>query len=520
MASRPDKIGAVTAGGIAVAGCLLLICLGTLAAVFWRASGSGLAASDYGIVRFTVVQAAVSALLSVMLAVPLARALARRRFWGRGLVITLLGAPFLVPVIVAVLGLQAVFGRSGLLNSGLVSLGQDPVSIYGFHGVVLAHVFFNLPLAVRMLLQGWQAIPAERFRVAAALGFAPANILRHLERPMLRAVLPGAAMVIFTLCLSSFTVALVLGGGPRATTVELAIYQALRFEFDLGRASLLSGIQFGLCAVAALLSLRVAQPLGFGAGLDREVMPWWGLGRGSLVQDTVVVAGAVAFLVAPLAMVVLRGVPGLSDLPASLWPALAGSLGVAAVSTVLTLLAALLLASAIVKGRFAIFLETAALLPLAASGLVLGTGLFLIVHPFATPDRLSLPVTALVNATLALPFALRVVLPALRDVDKSYGRLAQSLSLGGLNHWRWVVLPRIRAPLGFAAGLVAALSIGDLGAVALFAGERGVTLPLLVQRLTGSYQNEAAAGAALVLLAVSFTVFLLLDWIGRRHADL
>ena len=125
-------------------------------------------------------------------------------------------------MVVAVLGLLAVFGRQGMLNSGLVAVGLPRLSIYGFHGVVLAHVFFNLPLAVRMILQGWQAIPAERFRLASALGFAPSDILRHLEHPMLREVLPGAALVIFTLCLSSFAVALTLGGGPRATTVELA----------------------------------------------------------------------------------------------------------------------------------------------------------------------------------------------------------------------------------------------------------------------------------------------------------
>ena len=81
------------------------------------------------------------------------------------------------------------------------------------------------------------------------------------------------------------------------------------------------------------------------------------------------------------------------------------------------------------------------------------------------------------------------------------------------------MLPRLRAPLGFAAGLVAALSIGDLGVVALFAGSQGVTLPLLVQRLMGAYQTDAAAAAALLLVSVSFAAFWLLDREGRRHAD-
>ncbi len=53
----------------------------------------------------------------------MARALARRRFPGRGALIALMGAPFLLPVIVAVLGLLAVFGRSGWVNGALSALG-------------------------------------------------------------------------------------------------------------------------------------------------------------------------------------------------------------------------------------------------------------------------------------------------------------------------------------------------------------------------------------------------------------
>ncbi len=105
---------------------------------------------------------------------PLARALARRAFPGRGFALTLMGAPFLLPVIVAVLGLLSVFGRAGWLNAALAAVGLPTFTIYGLQGVVLAHVFLNLPLAVRMLLTGWQAIPAERFRLAETLGLPPA----------------------------------------------------------------------------------------------------------------------------------------------------------------------------------------------------------------------------------------------------------------------------------------------------------------------------------------------------------
>ena len=513
MASR---IGALIPA--LLAGALALFVLAPVLAVAARATGFALGPADWAAVRFTAAQAFVSALVSVTLAVPVARALARRSFAGRGALITLMGAPFLLPTIVAVLALVAVFGRAGVVNQGLGLFGMGPISVYGAHGVVLAHVFLNLPLAVRMLLQGWQAIPSERFRLAESLGFGPAQMARHLEWPMLRSVAPGAFLVIFVICLTSFAVALTLGGGPGATTVELAIFQAVRFEFNLGRAALLAAVQFALCAVVAVLGWLLVTPAAFGAGLGRPALlrPPAGWRRGG---DALAIGLAAAFLLLPLGAVVLRGLPGLGELTSTVWAAAGRSVLVALTSTAVTVVAALVLALAVARGgRGAGAMDAAAALPLATSGLVLGVGLFLMVQPFVSPARLALPVTVAVNAALTLPFVYRLLLPEARVLLSDYGRLADSLGLRGWARLRWLVLPRLARPLGFGAGLAAALSMGDLGVIALFATEQSATLPLVVQRLMGAYRLEAAAGAALLLVGVSFALFWVFDYGGRRYA--
>ncbi|MFD1913200.1 thiamine/thiamine pyrophosphate ABC transporter permease ThiP [Halodurantibacterium flavum] len=518
MALGAQPLGRAGWGGVAVAALLLLLTLGALGAVFWRAGGtSGLGPADWAAIRFTVWQAALSAGLSVALAIPVARALARRSFRGRQIIVTLLGAPFLLPTLVAVLGLLAVFGRNGIFNDWLMALGLPPLRIYGPQGVILAHVFFNMPLATRLILQGWQSIPAERFRVAASLGFRPYDILRRIEVPMLRTVLPGALLAIFLICLTSFAVALTLGGGPRATTVELAIYQAFRYDFDLGRAAMLAGVQFALCAAATLIALRVPLTDSL-AGLGRPVQRWDK--RGRLTVDLIAVALAMVFLLLPLGMVVAAGLPRIPHLPAAVWSAAGRSVVVALGSACLTLVFALFLGIAILRARRSLSggLELAGMLSLAASPLVMGTGLFLIVFPLVDPARLALAVTALVNATMALPFALRAILPALRQADRDLRRLADSLNIRGLARLRFVILPPLRAPLGFAGGLAAALSMGDLGVIVLFAEAGNATLPMQLQRLMGAYRMADASGAAVLLLGLSLAAFWIFDRGGRLGA--
>jgi thiamine transport system permease protein len=505
-------------GGITAA-LVLTLMLGTLGLVLAQSGAANLGSAEWAAIRFTLMQAVLSALISVALAVPLARALARRRFFGRGVLITALGAPFLLPSIVAVLGLLAIFGRNGTLNDGLRSLGLPEISVYGLHGVVLAHVFFNLPLATRMVLQGWQAIPSERLRLAATLGFSPADLARHVERPMLASVLPGAILAVFLICLTSFAVALILGGGPRATTVELAIYQAIRFDFDLPRAALLALVQMALCVAAVILAARFTAPSALGGGLGRSlaILGPRGWRRGA---DGALIGAAALFLLSPMAAVLLRGAPELTTLPGQVWAAALRSIIVALSAMVLTLGAALALAHlALVQGAVGRMAEGVSMLPLAASGLVLGTGLFLAIFPFASPAAVSLPVLVLVNAALALPFAFRLIVPHLREVMATQGRLAMSLGLTPSQRLRLVTLPRLRRPLGFAAGLAAALSMGDLGAITLFAGPGSETLPLQVWRLMGSYRTAQAEGAALLLVTLSFAVFAIFDVWGRRHAD-
>ncbi|NAQ02609.1 thiamine/thiamine pyrophosphate ABC transporter permease ThiP, partial [Escherichia coli] len=123
------------------------------------------------VVRFSFWQAFLSALLSVVPAIFLARALYRRRFPGRLALLRLCAMTLILPVLVAVFGILSVYGRQGWLASLCQSLGLEwTFSPYGLQGILLAHVFFNLPMASRLLLQALENIPGEQRQLAAQLG--------------------------------------------------------------------------------------------------------------------------------------------------------------------------------------------------------------------------------------------------------------------------------------------------------------------------------------------------------------
>lgn len=479
------------------------------------------------VVLFTFWQAFLSTLLSVGFALPVARALARRRFIGHAWLIKLFGLPLVIPTIVAIFGIVAVYGQAGLINR-LAAAFDLPAGqyLYGLPGILIAHVFFNLPLAVRLLLPLWDAIPGESWRLASQLNMRSGAIFRLIEWPLLRQTLPGVAGLVFMLCFTSFAVVLTLGGGPSATTIEVAIYQALRFDFDLSRAVLLALLQLSVCAVLLGLLQQFARPMAHEASPGRYQLRPDLANRVGLYGDILVILAALLSVLLPLLAVLHAGLSGplwqvLGD--ARLWDCALRSLMIALCASTLALLTgwALLLSSRALRLRHARkragFVELCGSLVLVIPPFVLGTGFFILLTPLTDVFALALGLVIIVNALLALPYVIRILGPPMLRIAEQHERLCAGLGIRGWHRLRWVEWPLLRRPLGLAAALSAALSTGDLGVIALFGTQDTATLPLLLYQRLASYQMEQAAVTALVLIILCLGLFAVLErCIGGR----
>jgi thiamine transport system permease protein len=468
------------------------------------------------VVFFSLWQALLSTLLSVLPAILVARAFAMQAELPlRRFLLGLFALPLVVPAVVVVMAVVSVYGSDGWLPLGR--------SLYGINGILLAHVFFNLPLAVRLLLPQWQAIPQHHWQLGEQLGMNAWQRFRFIEWPLLRESLPGVSLLIFMLCLTSFAVVLTLGGGPRSTTVEVAIYQSLRFDFDPAQAVVLALLQLGLCMLVALLTLKLQRMPAVEIALSTDYrhraprLRWFDLG---------IILLATLYVGMPLASLLIDALcgplgPTLGDL--RLWQALANTLFIGLSAALLSVTAGWFLlqysSSLADEGhaRGARLVDLAGSIVYVVPPLVIGTGMFVLLSPHVDVFDWVYPIVIAINALMGLPFVIRCLGPAMRQNHARYHRLCQALALRGWHRFRHLEWPLLRRPLGLAIALVAVLAMGDLGVIALFGSTQSATLALLIYQQLGAYLVGQATVTAVLLLLLCLGVFALLErCIGGR----
>jgi thiamine transport system permease protein len=491
-----------------------------------------------GVTLFTLKQAALSTVLSALLGLAAARAVHRRTGPRGAKALHMLASLALVmPTTVAAIGIVSVWGRAGWVADVATTLGlpEPGGALYGLPGVLLAHVFFNAPLMARIFHAALAGIPDGRWRLAAQLGMGGHEVWRFVEWPAIRRVAPAACGLVFLLCFTSFALVLMLGGGPKASTLEVAIYEAARLDFDLGKAAALSLLQLSLCALVLLALARVSTewPAGPGiAGMGGRIRPDR-FERRALLADGVTALIVVGIVAAPLAAIVLGGIRSeIIGLPAdpAFRAALMASISIALISASITCA----LAWAICEARrtfvlptrlarhtwLAGLLDLASTIYLAVPAIVFGLGAFLLLRHQADTFALAPLLVLAANVLLSLPFAVRALQGRLTESGARHDRLCTSLGITGLARLRLVEFPVARRELGFAAALSAALSVGDLGVIALFGSDSFRTLPWLLYQRSGRYQSDEAAAIALVLLVLSLACFAGIERIvGGRHAQ-
>lgn len=469
----------------------------------------------------TAVLAAAGTAGSLALGLPVAWAVSRFSWRGSRTVRALVTVPFVLPTIVVAAAFSALFASSGLL--GGLGLDQSPLAI------VLALVFFNVSVVVRIVGGAWEALPPGRALAARTLGASRWRAFARVTLPALRPAIASSAAVVFLFCSTSFALVLTLGG-TRVRTIETEIWIQVNQFLDLRAAAVLALVQVAFVGLALWISARASHARA-AAGLTaaRRRGPRGGERWGAALA----LAPALTLLALPVAALVERSLrvaggygldhyaalmvpPARTALPVSVAEAamnsLASALVASAIATVVGLITAQLLAG---RSRRAGMLEALVMLPLGVSAVVVGLGLLLTLNRavFGVDLRGSWWLVPIAQAVVALPLMVRALLPAARAIDPRLRAAAATLGASPWRTWWHVEARLLRGPAGASIAFAFAISMGEFGATVFVARPDRPTLTTAIGRLLGrpGLENAGMAFAAAVLLAALTASVMLLS---------
>jgi thiamine transport system permease protein len=498
------------------------------------------------VIGFTVQQATLSTLASILLGLPGAYILARFDFRGKSLIKALTTVPFVLPSIIVVLGFVIFFGNNGFLNRAIMAvtkIDDPPLKIlYSMRAIILAHTFYNFPICIRLVSSIWSRINPNLERAAQSLGARGFRLFTRITLPQLFPGILAAAALIFIFCFTSFAIILVLGGGPKYTTIEVAIYQLAKVNLDLKAGCAFAVIESILSIGFMWGYIKLQQRVSFAEGLGREQekTPFFSLIKGPWgILAVLYLIVTFLIIVAPMLAAVgnsfLRrwGWAGNTSLSLSWYKklffetetsaftvsyltAIKNSLFFGLMTVLFSLPLGTLIAYVTTRRRFigqGLF-EAVTMLPLGISAIILGLGYIKAYQYLPWDITGKWYAIAFAHTIIAYPFVIRSTGAVFRKIDPSFVRAAMSL---GANRWKAflrVELPLIKSGLIAGATFAFAISIGEINATLMLYNPKLITIPIAIYRLIGSYNYFAACALGTILMLICFLVFLLIDKLG------
>jgi thiamine transport system permease protein len=500
------------------------------------------------ILGFTFGQAALSTLLTLAVGLPGAYILARYQFRGKSLLQALMGIPFVMPTLVVGAAFTALLGSHGLINLGLMklfSLADPPIQFTNtFGAILLAHVFYNTTIVLRMVGDFWSHLDPRLEQAARMLGANRWQALREITLPLLFPAIVAATLLVFIFDFTSFGVILVLGG-PHYATLEVEIYYQTISLFNLPLAAILALLQLactlGMTVLYTHLANRLTLPLTLRPQrfTQRKLLSWR-----SRIFAGVMIGTLVTLLTIPLAALALRSVARLepdrgqrsaeigftldfyreltinrrqSIFFAPPATAIGISLGYAGVTAGLSLLLGIPSAAALARGSnrgINRLLDPLLMLPLGTSAVTLGLGFIVALDQPPLDLRASWLLIPLAHTLVAYPFVVRSLTPTLRSIRPRLRQAGAVLGASPLQVFIRIDLPLISRAAIVAATFAFTISLGEFGATALIARPEYPTLPVAIYRLI-SQPGAMNYGQALALS----TLLMLITAVGMLSIE-
>ena len=173
--------------------------------------------------------AVVSTLIVLPLAFIYAYALQRSCMRWKGLFQALALIPILAPSLLPAISLIYLFGNQGVLKAVLFG-----GSIYGAGGIIVAQVFYCFPHALMILIAALSMADARLYEAADALGASKTRMFFTVTLPGAKYGVISAGFVVFTLVITDFGIAKVIGGRFNVLATDIFKQVIGQQNFEMG----------------------------------------------------------------------------------------------------------------------------------------------------------------------------------------------------------------------------------------------------------------------------------------------
>ena len=451
---------------------------------------------------YTLEIALFSTLIAAAVGVPMAYFTARRRFFGRSLLLSMSAVSLCVPSLIVALGYVSFWGINGSVNR---LLGTNFSFLYTTAGIVIAQGFYNVPFVTGIVSDAWERLPREQENAARLLGAGEARILRTVTLRQLSGAIGAACIPVFLFCYFSFMIVLLFSPVGKST-LEVEIYHSIRTTLDVAAGAKLAALEtltaFGLVFVYGFVARRSQTA---SSGVDYVAGERRGLGASSGIFFPLLFL-ILIFLICPLFSVFVSGAGEFGKLfkSSSFWKSVLHSLETGLATGFLCTLLGFAYSVAVKLGRKqgSVILQTLPLLPMAISSVVISWGATMLFHQ-GTPALLVALQTA-----LYWPIAYRQIQNGINRITYETDAAARLLSRGWFDDVLRIYLPACLPVLISAFAYCFAISLGDATMPLVLSIRNFDTLALYTYKLAGAYRFGQACACGGIVAAISMIIFL------------
>jgi sulfate transport system permease protein len=201
-------------------------------------------------------------ILCVGIAVPLntvfgilcALVLERQRFFGRGILNSLIDLPFAVSPVVIGLALFLIYGRDGWLGPTLDEWGVKV--IFSTPGLVLATIFVSLPFVVREVQPVLKEIGTDQEQAGETLGANARQIFWRITLPSIRWGVTYGVVLATARALGEFGAVAVVSGRISGQTETLPLFVQNEYDNFNVAGAYAAAIVLAILAVVVLVSMN------------------------------------------------------------------------------------------------------------------------------------------------------------------------------------------------------------------------------------------------------------------------